>query len=64
METLEKWLIDRINEKLEVAEEADTISQEVFDELYTLVAATRVLGFSGAHSSLQSRLAELKKKHA
>ena len=58
----EKWLVDRINEKFDIAEQAKPLSQDAIDELYVLVGSLKILNFEGAYNSLVSRLSELKKK--
>ncbi len=58
----EKWLVERIDEKFIIAEEANPLGEDVVDELAILVSALRILGFEGAQTSFQRRLSELRKK--
>ena len=55
----EKWLVEQIEFRLNQADNGQ-VSQNQLDELYVLVGALKVLGFSGAASALTPRLAELK----
>ena len=55
-----KWLVDRIDLKFAEAEQSDTPSQKVIDELYVLVGALKVLGLHGAATSFMPRLKQLR----
>ncbi len=61
--TQEKWLIDAVGAKFTTVE-LSAIREAQLDELYVLVGALHVLGFSDAARSYQARLQNLKQKLA
>ncbi len=58
----EKWFVDKVSEKFDIAEEANPLDQTVIDELKILIEATKILEIDGAHTTFIKRLSELKKK--
>lgn len=60
--TDEKWLVQKVTHKFETAETSHNLSQAHIDELYVLVGALQVLGFSSAANFFKPRLTKLKKK--
>lgn len=55
----EKWFIDKVTERFVTAENAVNLSQQDCDDLFVLVGALQVLGFSEAASSFKPRLRKL-----
>lgn len=55
----EKWLIDIIEQKFQVFENAKKIEQKDLDQLYVITGALSVLGFDGAAVAFKSRLKQL-----
>ena len=58
--TQEKWLITLINKKFAAVEKNATRSQSDTDELYVLVGAVQILGFTDAATSFKAKLIKLK----
>ncbi len=58
----EKWLVDKIEHKFYLVENAASPSQADIDGLYVLVGALKVLGLDGAASSFITRLSQLRKQ--
>jgi repressor LexA len=59
----EKWLIEKVEHMFSQAEAlGNVMTQNVFDELYVVVGALKILGFDGAAQSFLPRLGNLKKK--
>ena len=58
----EKWLVEKVEQLLQVAEAADKPQPEQLDNLYTLVRALSILGAEGAAQSFIARLGGLKQK--
>ncbi len=59
----EKWLVELIGKQF-ARHEAESRNSDQLDELYVLVGALHVLGFSDAARSFQSRLQTLKQNIA
>jgi repressor LexA len=55
----EKWLIDKVNSMFTQLEQNATKSQSDIDNLYVLVGALQVLGFSDAARACKSRLLDI-----
>ncbi|HET9411992.1 MAG TPA: hypothetical protein VFO38_04030 [Candidatus Saccharimonadales bacterium] len=60
----EKWLVDHIAKSFESIENNAPQSQKEIDNLYVLVGALHILGFSDAARSFKSRLLELAKSQS
>jgi repressor LexA len=58
----EKWLVEKVENRLRDAEMAPLVAAEQLEDLYILVGALRVLGLEGAAHSFGARLAALKQK--
>lgn len=58
----EKWLVEKVEYKFSLAEQAASIPQTELDELYVLIGALRVLGLEGAAQSFIPRLSELRER--
>lgn len=58
----EKWLIELIDYKFNLAENSGSLNQSQVDELYVLVGALKVLGLEGASHSFMPRLKAVKDK--
>lgn len=56
----ERWLVAKIEQLFSRHEQAEEVAEQAVQELHTLLAALRVLGFDGAAQSFAPRLSELK----
>lgn len=56
----ERWLVAKIEQLFSRHEQAEEVVGQAIQELHTLLAALRVLGFEGAAQSFAPRLADLK----
>ena len=58
----EKWLVEKIELFFKEVEDAPTVIENKFDQLYVLIGALKVLGLDGAAQSFISRLSDIKKR--
>lgn len=56
----ERWLVAKIEQLFSRHEQAEDVVEQAVQELHTMLAALRVLGFEGAAQSFAPRLADLK----
>ena len=56
----EKWLVDKVENKIKEIQESKIVTKAKIEELYILSTALRILGFDGAFVSLNNKINELK----